>query len=192
MQPPSHRKRCRRINEAGHAHALTFSCYRRQPFLTKDRSCQWLVDSIVSAREKHRLHVWAFVFMPEHVHLLIWPTEENYSISRILESIKLPVTRRAVAYVRRNAPTFLERMLDLQPNGKQAYRFWQRGGGYDRNIIEPRTVWGEIEYMHANPTRRGLCLRPEDWLYSSAADYLGIRASLIPLDKDSLPRTEAG
>jgi len=31
-------KRCRRLNEPGHAHALTFSCFRRQPFLSKDRS----------------------------------------------------------------------------------------------------------------------------------------------------------
>lgn len=192
MDHTGHRKRCRRFNEAGHAHALTFSCFRRQPFLSKERSCLWLVDAIGAAREKHAFHVWAYVIMPEHVHLLIWPTQPDHSISRILESVKLPVSRRAVAYVKRTAPDFLERMLDLQPNGRRAYRFWQRGGGYDRNLTEPRTVWAEIDYFHANPPRRGLCLRPEDWIYSSAADYLGIRRSLIPIDRESLPRTEVG
>ncbi|WP_437188352.1 hypothetical protein SH668x_001796 [Planctomicrobium sp. SH668] len=49
-----HRKACRRFNEPGHAHALTFSCFRRQPLLTKDRSRQWLVEAIEKAREQHR------------------------------------------------------------------------------------------------------------------------------------------
>jgi len=47
----SHRKRCRRFNEAGHAHALTFSCFRRQPLLSKDRSRQWLVKAIEKGTE---------------------------------------------------------------------------------------------------------------------------------------------
>jgi hypothetical protein len=32
-----HRKTCQRFNDPGHAHRLTFFCYRRQPFLTADR-----------------------------------------------------------------------------------------------------------------------------------------------------------
>jgi len=32
------RKRVRHFDEAGHAHFLTFSCYRRMPLLCKDRS----------------------------------------------------------------------------------------------------------------------------------------------------------
>jgi putative transposase len=156
-------KSCLRINEPGHAHALTFTCFHRQPFLSKDRTCQWLADAINRARERHRFHVWAYVFMPEHVHLLICPLDREYSVSRILESIKLPVTRRAVAFVKKESPEFLRRMLDQQPNGSSSYRFWQRGGGFDRNIIQPKTAWDEINYIHANPVRRNLCLRPDAW-----------------------------
>jgi putative transposase len=83
-------------------------------------------------------------------------------------------------------------MLDVQPNGKSAHRFWQRGGGYDRNITEPETVWAEIAYIHSNPVRRGLCERPEEWYWSSAADYLAIGSGPLSLDRGSLPRTSAG
>jgi putative transposase len=67
------------------------------------------------------------------------------------------------------------------------YRFWQRGGGYDRNVFEPATVFQQIEYMHNNPVRRGLCAKPEDWLWSGAAEYAGVRVGPLRLDRESLP-----
>jgi putative transposase len=108
--------------------------------------------------------------MPEHAHLLVWPTELKYDISEILSSLKQSVAKRALIFVRREAPDFLPRMEDRQPGGKTHYRFWQRGGGYDRNVVEPYTVFQQIEYIHNNPVRRGLCERAEDWYWSSAAD----------------------
>ena len=32
---------------------------------------------------------------------------------------------------------------------------------------------GKVEYIHLNPVRRGLVARPEDWTWSSAAEYSG-------------------
>ena len=55
--------------------------------------------------------------------------------------------------------------------------------------IQPR--WGlrlilvtvqKLRYLHQNPVRAGLVARPEDWLYSSAGNYLHERAWLeMPL-----------
>lgn len=125
--------------------------------------------------------------MPEHFHMLIWPREVDYDVSDILYSIKQSVVQRALNFVRRNAPTFLERMKDRQPNGRTCYRFWQRGGGYDRNFSETKAICQEIDYIHNNPVRRGLCEHPEGWFWSSAADYAGIRKRPLPLQLESLP-----
>src|SRR6266700_5802315 len=111
-----HRKTCKRYNNAGEAHALTFSCFRRQAFLNKDGSREWMIEAIDRARGKLRFHVWAYVIMPEHAHLLLWPTEFNYDISDILNSIKQSVSKRALSYVLQNAPAFIPRMEDRQPN----------------------------------------------------------------------------
>ena len=83
-------------------------------------------------------------------------------------------------------------MLDEQPNGSRHYRFCQRGGGYDRNVIEPATAWAEIDYIHANPVRRRLCVRPTDWPWSSAATCAGLADAPLRLDRESLPRTPEG
>jgi putative transposase len=98
------------------------------------------MDAIARARDKLLFHVWAYVVMPEHAHVLFWPTANEYAISEILNSIKQSVCKRALLYVRRHAPAFLARMEDRQPQDDVPYRFWQRGGGYDRNVLEPAAV----------------------------------------------------
>ncbi len=183
----SHRKTCKRFNNPGDAHALTFSCFHRQPFLTKDRTRRWFVDAIEQARQKHQFHLWAYVIMPEHAHLLVWPTRAQYDISAFLRSVKQSVVRKALPFIRREAPGFLPRMEDRQPNGETHYRFWQRGGGYDRNVFEPALVFQQINYIHNNPVRRALCERPEDWYWSGAAEYAGTGSGSLTVDRESLP-----
>lgn len=60
------------------------------------------------------------------------------------------------------------------------------------HTAEPKTIWNTIEYMHANPVRRGLCLRPTDWLWSSAIEYLMPEKGLLSIDRESLPRSLRG
>jgi len=146
-----------------------------------------LADAINLAREKHEFDLWAYVFMPDHVHLLICPRQATYDISKILATIKQSVGRKAVNYLKKSSPRSLRCMLDKQPNGKHHYRFWQRGGGYDRNICEIKTLHAEIDYLHVNPVRKNLCPKPSDWKWSSAADFEMICKGPLELDLDSLP-----
>ena len=44
------------------------------------------------------------------------------------------------------------------------HRFWQPGGGYDRNITSSEALRAMIDTIHANPVRRGLVARVEDWM----------------------------
>ncbi|HVU88843.1 MAG TPA: transposase [Pirellulales bacterium] len=181
------RKRCVRYNEPGVVHALTFSCFQRRQFLNKDRSRQWFVEAVSRARERLEFNVWAYVIMPEHCHLLVYPRNQDYSISRILSAIKIPVSRRARAYLEAQAPDRLHAMLDCQPNGRVDYRFWQRGGGFDRNLSEPRAIYQTIDYIHANPVRRGLVAKPSEWRWSSALFYEGHAEVPLWMNRDTLP-----
>jgi len=76
----------------------------------------------------------------------------------------------------------LEHLRDEQPNGKVSYRFWQRGGGYDRNVWEPDTLRKMIEYIHDNPVRRGLVTRATDWPWSSARFNAGTGDAVLAMD----------
>jgi putative transposase len=181
-----HRKQCNRFDVPWEAHALTFSCFRRRPFLVGKRSPAWLLESLDAARNKGLFDLWAYVIMPEHVHLVLLPAE-GIQISVILQAIKLSVARRAVAWVRANKPLFLTQMADVQPSGKTAYRFWQRGGGYDRNLWTASEIHEKIRYIHNNPLRRGLANRVDDWPWSSWRAWEEGIDEPIRIDRGSVP-----
>ena len=173
----------RNFNLQGHAHELTFSCYQRLQFLRAERSCNWLIESLEAARHEKDFAVWAYVIMPEHAHLLIWPQSSEYNISEIRRVIKEPVGRNAIAFLEENSPRWLSRVT--RKRGRKTERlFWQSGGGYDRNIESPHVLQAVIEYIHLNPVRRGLAQAPQDWHWSSAAHYAGGISPLIP---DQIP-----
>jgi len=180
-----YRKRCRRWNSAGHAHALTFSCYQQHRLLLEDRFCRHLVDAIDAARSTHAFDLWAYVFMPEHVHLVLYPTCDDYSIARILQSSKQPVVRKALAFLREHRPAELERLATGQR--RQTYQFWQKGGGYDRNITKVEILIETVRYIHSNPVRRGLVQTAEQWRYSSAGVWDGTWTGPLAIDRDSFP-----
>ena len=46
------RKTRRSLNIAGHAHELTFCCYRRLPLLSKERTCRWFLEALDNARTR--------------------------------------------------------------------------------------------------------------------------------------------
>lgn len=172
------------FNERGHAHELTFSCYRGFPFLQVERTCEWLAEAVDNARAEYSFLLWAYVFMPDHVHLVVLPTDDRDSVSTILKAIKAPVGRKAIEFLTANAPQWLPRIT--RKRGQTTERlFWQSGGGYDRNVILPKTLLKMIDYIHANPVRRGLVGRPREWKWSSAPWYDDL--SPVPLTVDPIP-----
>src|SRR4051794_27883369 len=94
-----HRKLKKTFNEFGHAHYLTYSCYQRLPLLSKDVTRQWVIDAMAQVRFALHVQLWAYVIMPEHVHLLLYPNRFPYDMSHILAALKRPVAADAKAHL---------------------------------------------------------------------------------------------
>jgi hypothetical protein len=47
-------------------------------------------------------------------------------------------------------------------------------------------AWQKLEYIHQNPVKAGFVEKPEDYLYSSARNYYGIKG-LIDIDTPDPP-----
>ena len=182
-----HRKLCRRYDVPGHAHALTSCCYRRLRLLSKDRTRGWLVEALARAPEQAGFQVWAFVIMPEHVHLLAMPRTPTARVADLLGRIQRPVARQAIVHLRTHAPAWLDRLTVTRADGSPTRRFWHAGGGFDGNSVEPATAWKVVASIHLNPVRRGLVDRPEDWPRSSARWSAGLEPVLLPMDGQPPP-----
>jgi putative transposase len=176
------RKTRKRINEPRQARELTFSCYKGFKFLDRDRTRKWFIDELEAARGIFKFDLWAYVIMPEHIHVLMYPDDEHLDVGVIMGKIKEKVGRSAISFLESNAPHWLDR-ITVWEGDRERRRFWQPGGGYDRNAVELKTVRKMIDYIHMNPVRRKLVERPEDWIWSSARWYAGIRPVPIEMDK---------
>ncbi len=141
--------------------------------------------AIDHARHKHSFDLWAWVFMPDHVHLLIKPGTDSYNISKILQTIKQSVSRKEINYARKNNPESLTLLLTGLKD--RPFRFWQDGGGYDRNFHSRKLISASIDYIHNNPVKAGIAKNAEDWVWSSAIEWLGLGVSPLNIDKRSIP-----
>jgi putative transposase len=181
MSLANRQSRRKSFNIYGHAHELTFSCYHRYPFFKANRCCRWLAEAIDIARHRQNFSLWAFVFMPDHIHLIILPRADHYDMGRILENIKRPVGVKAIRHLELTASSWLAKLT--RNRGQRTERlFWQSGGGYDRNITSPKTLLKMIDYLHENPVRKGLATSASAWHWSSASHYFGGGASPIAID----------
>ena len=171
MTSKAHRKRVRHFEGHGHLRELTFSCYRRKPLLTNDRWRGILAQELQKACELERFGLTAFVFMPEHVHLLVIPKEPDAKVSRLLARTKQWTSKRIKAELVAHDSSLVDDLTVRERPGKCCFRFWQEGPGFDRNVFSARAIEASIHYIHTNPTKRGLCRKNVDWKWSSARLY---------------------
>jgi putative transposase len=169
---PNHRKQIKHFHEAGDLHELTFSCSEREALLVKYDWFHLLSQRIERSCEICDTELYAFVFMPEHVHLLVGGINTEDDVSRFLFSIKQPFSMKVKRCLQRHDPALLNRLMVEERPGKHVFRFWLEGPGYDRNLNEGPEIEAAIHYFHRNPVERELCATAVDWKWSSARYYL--------------------
>jgi putative transposase len=169
---PLHRKKVRHFNEPNQFHELTFSCYKRLPLLTNNAWRFMLTDSVDRAMQRHGYLLTAFVYMPEHVHLLIFPQDTASRIDELLKAIKRPFSYRIKRLLTETGSPLLGQLTVRQRPGVSVFRFWQEGPGYDRNLTSMETALAATTYIHLNPVRRRIVESELDWRWSSARHYI--------------------
>jgi putative transposase len=140
--------RLKRYQHEGHLHFITFSCYRRLPFLNDDPSRICFEEVLEVCRRKHHFDIHGYVLMPEHVHLLI-SEPDIISLDSTLRVLKGETSK------------------GLKGEREQ---FWQRRY-HDFNVYTEVKRIEKLKYMHRNPVTRGLVRRPEDWPWSTFRHY---------------------
>jgi len=167
----------KRINHPSHARYLTFSTFRQTAIFDNSEIRDAFADQLRTAREKHAVLLYAWVIMPDHIHLLVREPKTG-DLEPFLRTLKTGFAKRMLANWRETRPNFINELTS--PKGHT--RFWQRGGGYDRNIISDEEFTEKTDYIHMNPVKAGLVRSPTDWAWSSARWWTGDRDGQIPCD----------
>ena len=126
----------------GHAHFCTATVSEWRPLLQRN-AVTLVYEEWETARQVLAVQILAYVVMPEHFHTVLW-AEQGRSISR-----------------------FLQRTLGLTSHRLQP------GGGLWKERPRVLPVWSrrvlktKVDYLHANPVRRGLVEFADQWEHSS-------------------------
>ena len=102
-------------------------------------------------RQTPDVALWAYVIMPEHVHVLLHPRAAEYEMRRILVLFKQPVAKAARKWLEANRQSaWLERLTVVYPS-RRVFRSWQPGGGFDHNVFREKTVAAIVDYDSCEP-----------------------------------------
>ena len=162
-----HWKKLKRYNTPNHARELTFSCYKKYPYFSDSIACEIFLDYLDSARKFYKFELWAYVIMPDHIHILIWPDERGYIVPKVLHSVKGHTAYKYKEHLILNTRESFD-VYCIEIKGKKRFKFWQPGGGYDRNLWNAKPIHSAIDYIENNPVRAELVTHPDDWRWSSA------------------------
>ncbi len=162
----------------GDLHFITFSCYRRLPFLGTNGARNLFVRELARVRREYAFLLLGYVVMPEHVHLLIGEPRKG-TPSTVLQMLKQRVSRKMRK--RRRSPPAGQLRLNFPEPGENPRSFWQ-ARFYDFNVNTKRKMKEKLEYMHRNPISRGLVEHPRNWPWSSWGFYAKTGSALLSMD----------
>jgi len=145
------------------------------PVLIDARYIDPVLDSLRFCREKKSLRLFAFVVMPNHLHLICSAGEELHAVMRDFKRFtSRQIHDRLKADGRGSILEWLRHATQGARRDRDEWSLWQDG-------FHPQAIWGsevfdqKLRYLHDNPVRKGLVRTPEEWWFSSASVYAGCR-----------------
>ncbi|AFU67263.1 transposase, IS200 family [Psychroflexus torquis ATCC 700755] len=157
------------------AYFISFATVYWLDIFTRQVYFNVLEESIEYCRAEKGMEVYAYCFMPSHVHLIFRSSNEDPS--GLIRDFKGFTARKLIKAIEENPQEsrkewllfMMERAGKTKSNVKQ-HQFWQQHN-------QPVELWSEkviqqkINYIHNNPVKSGFVTNPIDWKYSSARNY---------------------
>ncbi len=180
--------RLRRIDEPGHTHFWTLSCYRRLQFFHDDGMKRVVIAALRNLSEKFGICLIACVVMPEHLHVMLYPHRRGddvpISISELLQAFKQGIGyygKQRLRTVWRKQGALWSLPLNRWAYGQFDKQEIMNTRGYDRNIFTEKELREKVDYIHKNPVTRGLVAGAADWKWSSFRYYEMRDSSVLPM-----------
>lgn len=118
-------------------------------------------QSIWWKNRRSQFNMFAYVVMPDHLHMLLQPTKDT--ISRIMQSIKSNATREINRSI--DKPHSREHALSAMGTIMSSESFRWQQSFYDHIITDEEDFRIHLEYIRNNPVQAGLVQHAEDYPY---------------------------
>ena len=145
---------------------------------------QIILDSLIYCQKEKGLDIYAWVLMSNHLHMVVGVRDDKQTISDILRDFKKYTSKKILASIEENPEEsrkvwMVDRFWFVGNNDRKIknYKFWQDGNNIEQ-IYTYEFFLQKVNYIHNNPVKQEIVERPEDYLYSSARDYAGLKGLL--------------
>ena len=146
-----------------------------------------LAESLEYCRKEKGMEIYAYCFMPSHIHLVFRATDENPS--DLIRDFKGFTAKKIVQVIKENPKESRKKWLlwMFEKAGKtksniMKYQFWQQHNK-PIELWTDKVIQQKIEYIHNNPVESGFVTDPVDWKYSSARNYQD-DSTVLQIDND--------
>ena len=134
------------------------------------------LHALEMVRRRFGMRVYGYVVMPEHVHLLVSEPRDGL-LPKLMQILK----SRVSALARREG----QRTVKEEP-------FWQ-ARYFDHNVRNYAGFVTQLRYIHRNPVKRGLCISPEEYQWSSFRAWALGEIGIVEIENEwTALRREAG
>lgn len=151
-------------------------------FSLGNQYCDIIISSLKHLISEHKVQLLAYVIMQHHIHLVKYFPQGESLIDFMRDFKKFTSTEIRKQLERDNKVHIIERLrMNAIKYPKQKFKLWM--DRYDDLIITTeKTLHTKVDYIHMNPVKAGLVKNPEDWLYSSARNYILNDNSIIEVN----------
>jgi putative transposase len=167
------------ITEPDKPHFMTCTVVEWLPVFTRPDTVEILLNCWRYQRENEGLRLYGYVILENHLHFIA----QAQNLNKCVSSFKSFTARKIIDYLKlQKAEMLLTRLHFAKQAHKQdrEYQFWQEGV-HAELIFSEAMMREKLDYIHANPVKRGYVNLPEHWRYSSANNYVG-QVGLMEID----------
>ena len=143
--------RLARLVIPGLPHHVTQRGNRRERTFFEDGDYALYLDLLAESSARARTQVWAYCLMPNHVHIILVPSDEDG-------------LRRTFADLHRRYTGF------INARARVTGHLWQ--GRYGSVVMDEDHLLNAVRYVTLNPVRAKLVKRAREWQWSSARAHL--------------------
>jgi REP element-mobilizing transposase RayT len=143
--------------------------------------CHIIIENLRFYQTRGDFIILAYVIMPNHLHFVL-KTNKQKSISKIMANFKRITSRQISDLLKKSGECCILKTLSQAASlESEPSKIWKPR--FDSLVITNMdTLCQKIEYIHNNPVKKRLTVKPEDWPYSSARNYTGLGNVLLDVD----------
>lgn len=173
-----------KISNPNGVYFLSFAVVNWIDVFTRKAYKDIVVESLSYCQKEKGLEIYSWVIMSNHLHLIAGVSVGN--LSDVLRDFKKYTSKKIIKAIEDNPKESRREWLlrgfrkaGAKNSNNKEYQFWRQDNQpkellpYQESFMEQK-----LYYIHNNPVEAGIVENAEEYIYSSARDYVGKKGLL--------------